>query len=63
MDEMPDLQVDILTVTLDRVTGKVEVDFQGLNYLEAIGILTVALNQVQDEPFALEYESENDEED
>ena len=61
MDEMPDLQVDILTVTLDRVTGKVEVDFQGLNYLEAIGILTVALNQVQDEPFALEYESENDE--
>ena len=63
MDEMPDLQVDILTVTLDRVTGRVEVDFQGLNYLEAIGMLTVALNQVQDEPFALEYESENDEED
>ena len=60
---MPDLQVEVLTVTLDRVTGKVEVDFQGLNYLEAIGILTVALNQVQDEPFALEYESENDEED
>lgn len=54
MDEMPELLLDILTITLDRQTGRVVVDHQGMNYLEAIGVLTVALNQIQDTPFELE---------
>lgn len=52
---MPELMMDVLTVTLDRITGRVEVDHQGLNYLEAIGMLTVALNLVQDTPLDYEY--------
>lgn len=55
MEEMPELMMDVLTVTLDRITGRVEVDHQGLNYLEAIGMLTVALNLVQDTPLDYEY--------
>ena len=51
MEEMPELDMDILTVTLHRLSGQVEVDYQGMNYLEAIGVLTVALNQVQDTPY------------
>lgn len=57
---MPDLQMDIITITLDRMSGRVEVDHQGMNYLEAIGALTVALNMVQDTPFELEYEGAED---
>ena len=63
MEEMPDLQMDIITITLDRMSGRVEVDHQGFNYLEAIGALTVALNQVQDTPFELEYSGEDEDDD
>lgn len=61
-DEMPDLMMEVMTVTLDRVTGRVEVDYQGMNYLEAIGALTVALNIVQDTPYELEFEGADDDE-
>lgn len=63
MEGMPDLQIDVLAVTLDRVTGRVELDYQGINYLEAIGMLTVALNQIQEVPFDLDNEYMEDEDD
>lgn len=60
-DIQPDgLDIDVLTITLNRTTGQVEVDHQGLNYLEAIGMLTVALNMVQDTPFELQYSEGDD---
>lgn len=63
MDEqLPDLQMDIITITLDRDTGRVEVDYQGMNYLEAIGCLTVALTQVQEIPFEMDFEDWSDDE-
>lgn len=61
MEELPELDMAILTVVLDRMTGEVEVNYEGMNYLEAIGILSVALNQVQDEP--LEEWDDEDEDD
>lgn len=54
------LDIEVLTITLNRTTGAVEVNHEGMNYLEAIGVLTVALNQVQDTPFDLAYHSEDD---
>ncbi len=58
MTEMPELDIEVITVTLDRMSGLVSLDYSGMNYLEAIGVLTVALNQIQEVPFDLEYESE-----
>lgn len=65
LTDMPELLMEVLTVTLDRQTGKVDVDYQGMNYLEAIGCLTVALNKLQETPFELELEDwmEDDDED
>lgn len=60
MDEMPEISLEIMSITLDRTTGAVEVDYQGMNYLEAIGVLTVALNQIQDEPLFADW-SEDEE--
>lgn len=62
-EAMDDLQVEVMTITLDRVTGGVGYDHTGLNYLEAIGMLTVALNMLQDEPFNLYNGDDDDDED
>ena len=59
-EAMDDLQLEVITVTFDRVTGSVGFDHTGLNYLEAIGALTVALNMIQDEPFDLADEDGDD---
>jgi hypothetical protein len=59
-EEMPDLLIEVLTITLDRQSGRVSVDYQGMNYLEAIGLLTVALNQIQEVPFEIEMEYDED---
>lgn len=58
--EFPDLGIEVISVTLDRVTGRVELNHEGMNYLEAIGVLTVALNQLQETPFDLEYDDESE---
>lgn len=60
MDEMPDLDIEVISITLDRTTGRVELNHDGVNYLEAIGVLTVALNQLQETPFDLEYDDESE---
>lgn len=60
MTENP-LNISILTVVYDRDTGQVEVNWDGMNYLEAIGALTVAMNEVQESPFFDAFESEDDE--
>lgn len=59
---MPDLDMAIISITLDRTTGRVELNHEGMNYLEAIGCLTVAQNQLQETPFELEYEGADDDE-
>lgn len=61
MEEMPELHIEVLTVTLDRMSGHVAVDYAGMNYLEAIGVLTVALNLIQDVPFEMEMEADDGE--
>lgn len=61
--ELPDLDMDVISVTLDRISGRVAVNYEGMNYLEAIGVLTVALNQVQETPFELELEDWSNDED
>lgn len=57
---MPELEIEVLTVTLNRQTGAVDVDYQGMNYLEAIGVLTVALNQVQDTPYFADWSDDEE---
>ena len=61
-EELPELELSIITIVLNRDTGEVEVNHEGMNYLEAIGVLTVALNQIQDEPFFADW-SEDEEPD
>lgn len=61
-EELPELDIAVISVTLDRMTGEIEVNHEGMNYLEAIGVLTVALNQIQDEPFFADW-SEDEEPD
>ena len=61
MEEMPELDIEVISVTLDRTTGRVDLNHEGMNYLEAIGVLTVALNQLQETPFELELEDWSDE--
>lgn len=60
MEEMPDLDIAYVTLRLDRQTGRVEVDYQGMNYLEAIGVITVGLHQVEDTPIFLEWEMDDE---
>lgn len=60
-EELPELDLAILTVVLNRTTGEVEVNYEGMNYLEAIGLLVVGRNQVQDDCLEeWEYEDEED---
>jgi hypothetical protein len=64
MEEMPYLDLAVISVTLDRATGRVDLNHEGMNYLEAIGCLTVALNQIQETPFEIEFDDwSEDEED
>lgn len=63
MSGMPELDVAVITLVLDRKSGRVEVNYDGMNYLEAIGVLTVGLNQVKETPFEIELEWDDDEED
>lgn len=58
-DEMPEFDFDVISITLHRATGRVELNHEGMNYLEAIGVLTVAMNQLQDQPFD-DYDEEYD---
>lgn len=60
-EELPELELSIITIVLNRDTGEVEVNHEGMNYLEAIGVLTVALNQVQDEPLFVDWSEDDDE--
>jgi hypothetical protein len=62
-DAMDDLQMEVITITLDRTTGRVGIDHEGVNYLEAIGMLTVGLNLLQDQPFDYDYGDDDDDED
>lgn len=60
-EELPELDISIISIVLHRETGEVEVNYEGMNYLEAIGILTVALNQVQEDPLFADWSDEDDE--
>ncbi len=61
-EELPEVYMSVCTVVLDRMTGQVEVNYEGMNYLEAIGILVVARNQVEETAFGIEvsFEPEGD---
>ncbi len=63
MEGFEGLDIEVISITLDRGTGRVELNHEGMNYLEAIGVLTVALNQLQETPFDLEEEEYEDESD
>lgn len=60
--EMPYLNLGILSITFDRDTDEVEVHFDGVNYLEALSLLTIAKNQIMDTPYEGEEDEDEDEE-
>lgn len=63
MEEMPELDIDVITVILHRQTGQVEVNHDGMNYLEAIGVMTVALHKVEDDNHPIYTDWSDDDED
>lgn len=63
-DEMPTLNIFVITVAWDYDTGEVTVDSTGLNKMEAIGLLDTALDKVRNDAFWAEmdeYDEEGDE--
>lgn len=60
-EELPELDISVISIVLHRETGEVEVNYEGMNYLEAIGVLTVALNQVQEDPLFADWSDDDDE--
>lgn len=50
-DSMPETGVEVLAVTFNRNNGEVNVDYTGLNYLEAMSLLRIAFNQINEDTY------------